>query len=76
MDEHRRNDFTVELIRTLRAGYHCSTGQRLVVPEQVLNQEGLAGLALADEHHHLVVLNLRHVELPELEIQSPLCSLL
>lgn len=72
MDEHRRYDFAVKLIGALCTGYHCSAWQALVVPEQVLDQKRLAGFALADQHHHLVVFNLCHVELPELEIQSSL----
>ena len=65
MDEHGRNHLAVELIGTLRAGNNGSTRQRLVVPQKILNEIRLARLTLANQHHHLVVLNLGHVELLE-----------
>ena len=70
VDEHRGNDLAVELIGALRTGYHRSARKTLVMPQQVLDEEGLAGFALSDEHYHLVVFDLRHIEFPELEIES------
>ena len=70
VNKHRRDNLTVELIRPLRTGYNSSTRETLVVPEQILYQEGFACFALADEHDDLVVFDLGHIEFSEFQIQS------
>jgi hypothetical protein len=69
VDEHGWHHLAVELVGTFRTGDHRAAGQALVVPEQILHKERLTGLALADEHHHLVVFDLGHVELLQTQIQ-------
>ena len=70
VDEHLGYEFSVELIRTLRAGNHRSTWEALVMPEEVLDQERLAGLTLPNQNHDLVVLDFCHVEFLEFEIEA------
>ncbi len=74
MDKQRRNNLTVELIGALRARDHGTTGHALVVPEEILYQERLAGFTLADKNHDLVMLNTGHVELTKPEVQAFGCS--
>jgi hypothetical protein len=69
MDEHGRHHLAVELVGTLRTGDHGTTGQTLVVPQEILYEERLAGFALADQDNHLVVFDLGHVEFPQTQIQ-------
>ena len=70
MDEDRWHNLAVEMIRTLRTGNHRAVGNALVMPQQVLDQKRLAGFALADEHHDLVVLDFGHVKLLQTEVQA------
>ncbi len=69
MDEHGGHHLAVELVGTFRTGDHRTTWQTLVVPQEILDEERLAGLTLADQHHHLVVFDLGHVEFPQTQIQ-------
>ena len=69
VDEHGRHDLAVELVRAFCTGDYRATGEALVVPQQVLDEEGLAGLALADEHDDLVVFDFGHVKLAQTQIQ-------
>ncbi len=48
VDEGRGDGLTVEHVRALCARNHGAHGDVLVMPEEILHQEGLAGLALAD----------------------------
>ena len=71
MYKHRWDDLAVELIRPFRAGYNSSTGETLVVPEQILYQDGFASFSLADENYDLVVFDLGHIEFTELQMHLP-----
>ena len=70
MDEDRWHDFPIEMVRTLRTGYHSSKRNRLVVPEEILDKKGLACLALADKHDDLIVFYLGHIKFLETQIQA------
>ena len=70
VNEERRHNLTVELVSALCARDHRATGHALIMPEEILYQEGLACLTLAYEHHDLVVLNAGHVEFPKPEVQA------
>jgi hypothetical protein len=74
MNEHLRHEFAIELIRALCAGNHCSTGKRLVMPKEVLDQERLAGLALSNQDNDLIVLDSTHIKFLELEIEALLTT--
>ncbi len=70
VDEDRRHDFTIELVGTLCARNHGAKRNALVMPEEIFDQERLAGLALANEHNHLVVFDLGHIKLLQTEVES------
>jgi len=74
VDEHLRHELSVELIRSLRAGNNSPTREALIVPEEVLHQEGLAGFAFSDENHDFIVLDLGHIEFLETQIQASTTS--
>lgn len=70
MDEGRWDGLAVEHVRALCAGNHGAHGNVLVVPEEILHEERLAGLALADQDDDLVVFDPGHIELLESEIEA------
>ena len=74
VDEHLRHELSVELIRPLRAGNNSPTREALIVPEQVLHQEGLTGFTFSDENHDFIVLDLGHIEFLESQIQTSTTS--
>ena len=71
VDKHGGDNLAVELVGSLRAGNDRSTRQGLVVPQEILDQKGLAGLPLTNEDHHLVVLDLAHIKFAEFEVETP-----
>ena len=82
--EHALNDFLIVLVVNEQRGYHIAVelvgrlggrddrahGDVLVVVQEVFAQEGLAGVALADEDDDLVVVDGRHVEFAEVEVHG------
>ena len=70
VDKHGGDELAVELIGALCAGDNRAAGKGLIVPQQILDQEGLAGFTLPDEHNDLVVLDFTHIEFPEFEIEA------
>ena len=70
VNKHGGHELAVELVGALCAGDDGAAGKRLIMPQQIFHQEGLAGFTLPDEHNDLVMLDLAHIEFPELEIEA------